>query len=267
MRWGHSAHEPARVTTLPWVVAVTDLASALRAISTIVTQGEGAGSEQTDSHFSRFCRLGEELAAMRAADPTFEPAWPAATNLVMNPPVHSSSERVHISQPQVARWLDIGNAIYTASLRCPIQGFGAKERRVKATWLAASFALMRTLVPVGQGLAARPANDDANGPHAGLTFTPLRTLAWLPQEGAAALVAERLGQLRKRALDLPLQQRLPRSRSKWSRAVNSRCCSRPGVASTHATACWTHPRCSKPTRRAHGSIPMPWPQKPWWASR
>lgn len=193
----------AGLSPLPGVVAVTDPANAQQAISTIVTQGEGAGGEQADSHVSRFCRLSEELATMLAADARFEPAWPAATNPVMNPPVHSASERAHISRPQVARWLDIGNAIHTTSLRCLLQGFGKKKRQAKATRLAASFALMRTLVPVGQGLAARPATDDPSGPHTGLTFTPLRTPAWLPQEGAAALAAERLGQLRERALELP----------------------------------------------------------------
>ena len=64
---------------------------------------------------------------------------------------------------------------------------------------------MRALVPVGQGLASRPATENAEAPHAGLTFTPLRTLAWLPQDGSAALVAERLDQLHLRARELPLQ--------------------------------------------------------------
>ena len=93
----------------------------------------------------------------------------------MNAPIHSAGERVHINEPRIARWLDIGNAMYTTSLRCLRQGFGARDRRTKATWLAASFALMRALAPVGQGLAARPATADLSGPHAGLTFTPLRT--------------------------------------------------------------------------------------------
>jgi CDGSH-type Zn-finger protein/uncharacterized Fe-S cluster protein YjdI len=205
----------AGLAPLPGVIAVTDLNSALKAISTIVTQGEGAGAEHADSHFSRFCRMGEELATMQADDPSFEPAWPAATNPVMNRPVHSASERVHISHPGVARWLDIGNAIYTTSLRCLLQGFGAKERRAKATWLSASFALMRALMPVGQGLAARPATEQQNGAHAGLTFTPLRTLAWLPEARAAALVAERLGQLRERALALPLNLVAGETASPW----------------------------------------------------
>jgi CDGSH-type Zn-finger protein/uncharacterized Fe-S cluster protein YjdI len=205
---------------LPGVIPVTDLRSARQAIATIVTQGEGAGGEQADSHFSRFTRIGEELAAMTAADPAFEPAWPAATNPVMNAPIHSSSERVHISEPRIARWLDIGNAMYTTSLRCLLQGFGARDRPAKAAWLAASFALMRALVPVGQGLAARPATVAADGPHAGLTFTPLRALALLPQSGAAAFVAERLGQLRQRAVELPLTLVPGESAATWQEVID-----------------------------------------------
>ena len=194
----------ASLAPLPGVAAVTDLASALQAIQTIVTQGEGAGSEHVDSHFSRFTRIGDELAALLAGDPTFEPAWPAATNPVMNAPIHSADQRVHISEPRIARWLDIGNAMYTTSLRCLLQGFSVRDRAEKATWLSVSFALMRALVPVGEGLAARPASTSAGSPNAGLSFTPLRTLAALPLQGAAALVAERLGQLHRRALELPV---------------------------------------------------------------
>jgi len=210
----------ASLAPLPGVIAVTDLRSAQAAIATIVTQGEGAGDEQIDSHFCRFTRIGEELAALTTADPTFEPAWPAATNPVMNAPIHSSSERVHVNEPRIARWLDIGNAMYTTSLRCLLQGFGARERRTKATWLAASFALMRALVPVGQGLAARPATDDPAGPHAGLTFTPLRTLAQLPQTGAAGFVAERLAQLRERAIELPLELVAGESAATWQGVID-----------------------------------------------
>jgi CDGSH-type Zn-finger protein/uncharacterized Fe-S cluster protein YjdI len=205
----------AQLAPLPGIIAVTDLASARQAIATIVTQGEGAGSEEADSHFCRFTRIGEELAGLVAADPAFEPAWPAATNPVMNVPIHSPADRVHIDEPRIARWLDIGNAMYTTSLRCLLQGFGARDRRAKATWLAASFAMMRGLMPVGQGLAARPGTSRDGGPHAGLTFTPLRTLAPLPEARAAAFVAERLAQLQQRALELPVVPVAGESASTW----------------------------------------------------
>jgi hypothetical protein len=55
----------ARLAPLPGVCAVTDLASAQRAIATIVTQGEGAGGDTEHSHFNRFCHIADELAAPR----------------------------------------------------------------------------------------------------------------------------------------------------------------------------------------------------------
>ncbi len=210
----------ATLAPLSGVIAVTDLASAQQAIATIVTQGEGAGGEQADSHFSRFARIGDELARLRAEDPGFEPAWPAATNPVMNAPIHSADQRVHVTGRGVARWLDIGNALYTTSLRCLLQGFGARERSHKATWLAASFALMRALVPVGMGLAARPATDEPGSPHGGLSFTPLRTLARLPEPGAARQVAERLGQLHRRATELPLALVAGESAASWQAVID-----------------------------------------------
>jgi CDGSH-type Zn-finger protein/uncharacterized Fe-S cluster protein YjdI len=211
----------AALAPLPGVCAITDLASAQQALHTIVTQGEGAGSEQAQSHFSRFSQLADELHAMSAADPHFEPAWPAATNPVMNVAVVAENERVHINHPAVARWLDIGNALYTTSLRCLLQGFADTEPAHKATWLAASFALMRSLVPVGEGLAARPAHADAPLPHAGLTFTPLRTLAVLPAGRAPQVLAERLGQLRERALQLPVVPVAGESASTWSQVITT----------------------------------------------
>jgi len=188
---------------LPGVCAITDLDSALAGLRIIVTQGEGAARDQVDSHFHRFERMKAELEALTAANPRFEPAWPAATNPVMNRPLRG--ERVHINAPEIAPWLDIGNALYTTSLRCLMQGFNVKNGEAKRTWLAASYRLMRAVVPVGQGLAARPAQTDGDSAHAGLTFTSLRTLAVLPERSGARFVAERLRELKSRAEALPLK--------------------------------------------------------------
>ena len=170
----------------------------------------------------------------------------------MNAPIHSAGERVHINEPRIARWLDIGNAMYTTSLRCLRQGFGARDRRTKATWLAASFALMRALVPVGQGLAARPATADLGGPHAGLTFTPLRTLAPLPEAGAAEFVAERLAQLRQRAVELPLELVAGESAATWQGVIDLLAAQRAsllGIAGLGAAATGS-PSASAPTSAA-----------------
>ncbi len=182
--------------------AVRGWADAQLALDTIVTQGEGAGEENDDSHFSRFARMADELAGFSRTDPDFAPAWPAAVNPVMNPPIHSASSRVHIAEPAAAAWLDVGNALYTSSLRCLMQGFAATSHEAKAAWLDASFVLMRELVPVGQALAAKPAATDG-GCHAGLSLTPLRPLGVLPEGSAPVVVLERLSAIRQRLAGPP----------------------------------------------------------------
>jgi uncharacterized Fe-S cluster protein YjdI len=208
----------ATLAPLPGVCRVVDLASAEQAVQTIVAQGEGAGAESTDSHFSRFRRVREELDALLAEDPSFAPAWPAATNPLMNlPPV--SEGRVHVDHPDIVPWLDIGNAMYTTSLRCLVQGFVARDRRQKSAWLRASFELMKAVTPVGQGLAARPAKDSPDSPNAGLSFTTLRTLGWLPDPGGPASISERVGELAARARALVVVPVEGESPETWSRVI------------------------------------------------
>ena len=55
---------------------VTDLASARRAIDTIVEQGEGARGEWRDAHFGRLLGILDEYLEIKRADPDFEPARP-----------------------------------------------------------------------------------------------------------------------------------------------------------------------------------------------
>jgi len=130
-------------------------------------------------------------------------------------------DRVHVNHSVNASWLDIGNALYTASMRCLLQGFDSVDRAGKAAWLSASFALMRATVPVGQGLAARPARDAGGPPHAGLTFTSLRTLATLPSCSDATVVAARLGELRLRAEELPLALVEGESAATWQEVIDA----------------------------------------------
>ena len=63
--------------TFEWkeLTAVTDLASASRAIELIVEQGEGARGDWV-SAFGRFVGILEDFLAMQAADPGFDPARP-----------------------------------------------------------------------------------------------------------------------------------------------------------------------------------------------
>src|SRR6185312_14982612 len=70
----------------PELLPVTDLASARQAIETIVEQGEGARGDWIRSHFGTFVGILEDLLAMQAADPTFNPARPVEPAFVRLPP-------------------------------------------------------------------------------------------------------------------------------------------------------------------------------------
>jgi hypothetical protein len=60
----------------PELVAVTDLASAQRALDTILEQGEGARGHWEAAHFGQFVQILEEYREMVAANPAFEPVRP-----------------------------------------------------------------------------------------------------------------------------------------------------------------------------------------------
>jgi Ferritin-like len=60
----------------PELVAVTDLASAHRAIDTILEQGEGARGHWQNAHFGQFVQILDEYRQLKAADADFEPARP-----------------------------------------------------------------------------------------------------------------------------------------------------------------------------------------------
>jgi len=60
----------------PDLVAVTDLASAQRALDTILEQGEGARGHWEAAHFGEFVKILAEYREMLAANPEFDPVRP-----------------------------------------------------------------------------------------------------------------------------------------------------------------------------------------------
>ncbi len=90
--------------------------TALAAFEAIVTQGEGAAEENPDSHYCRFLAIRKELAQLKAANPAFEPAHPAAVNPVLRRPVRAGV-RVWLEDEQAAATVDIANSAYMLMLR------------------------------------------------------------------------------------------------------------------------------------------------------
>ncbi|MDP9250342.1 MAG: ferritin-like protein [Chloroflexota bacterium] len=97
------------------LVAVTDLASAHRALDTIVEQGEGARGDWRDAHFGRLIGMLDEYVAARAADAAFEPARPVLLARVRM--TDDGPATPIITDAFTARCTDLLNAVYEVLLQ------------------------------------------------------------------------------------------------------------------------------------------------------
>src|SRR5713101_8391894 len=91
--------------TFEWkeLTAVTDLASASRAIELIVEQGEGARGDWVKSHFGRFVGILEDFLAEQAAVPGFDPARPVEPAYVRLPPDVQSGALIRSEERRVGK--------------------------------------------------------------------------------------------------------------------------------------------------------------------
>jgi hypothetical protein len=187
---------------LPNIPRVTDLATALAAIEQIKEEGEGSSGGAVDSHFDRFQAIKRQWQEMKAVDPAFQPACPAAYDPVMRKPLDEMS-RVWITDPTSARYLDLANAIYGAMLSVLAQAFSIERAEEQRLFMRVSVELMEASASVSTALARMPANPARPGANAGMTFAVPRNSAYRPlQSRAKLLFLERAEQLRASAQDV-----------------------------------------------------------------
>ena len=107
--------------------------TALAAFDAIVSQGEGAIRERTDSHYQRFIGIREELKALKAANPAFAPAYPAAVNPVLRRPVRPGA-RVWLEDETAATTVDVANSAYMryCFLRSPLRWASSRPPPIPA---------------------------------------------------------------------------------------------------------------------------------------
>jgi hypothetical protein len=97
------------------------LKTASAALKSIVEQGEGAPENSAGSHFQRFIAIREEFAKLKAENPNFAPAFPAAWNPLLRRPVRPEG-RIWIENEAAAETVDVANASYALMLipiSCP----------------------------------------------------------------------------------------------------------------------------------------------------
>ena len=99
----------------PELVPVTDLASAHRAIDTILEQGEGARGHWHDAHFGQFVRILDEYRELKAANAGFEPARPVIFATVRPSARDDTSPR--ITEDVTSRCTDLFNVGYEILLQ------------------------------------------------------------------------------------------------------------------------------------------------------
>ncbi len=199
------------------LVAVTDVASAQRAIDTIVEQGEGARGEWRDAHFGRLLGILDEYLAIKLADPSFEPARP-----VVGANVRQQATGVPmplITDPGTARCMDLLNVAYEVLLQLLSRYFAHTDESPAQLQVLAdvSVGLMYAAIkPLGTVVTTLPVGWDMPGVTAGPGFElfyqvdyllPHREAAWVLMEERlrdAAAFAVRCGQACTPALMEPL---------------------------------------------------------------
>ncbi|HET9024804.1 MAG TPA: ferritin-like domain-containing protein [Burkholderiaceae bacterium] len=181
---------------LPGLFRVDDLASAQRAIEEIVTQGEGAPAHRTDSHFARFSAIRQELDALRAARPGFEPARPVIRNPMLGE-LGITHDRTRIVDPVAAQVVDLANSIYALMVRALSQVFApaplpGELRGALATTTTTLMSAMGRVADVATRLYADPARSTMT---AGVNFELPGSSGQLVQQCAARILGERAAEL------------------------------------------------------------------------
>lgn len=188
------------------------LKTALAAFSAIVEQGEGAPRDSVGSHYQKFLAIRAELRALKAANPAFAPAFPAATNPVLRRPPRPEG-RVWLENPEAVATVDLANACYGLMLRLLGYTYGLPgPSPEKALTVDLAIGLMQALVPLAEHAARLPAGPSNPNCNAGVSFITLRDAGMLaPGRAARRLFVERFAQLADAAATLGTAARVRRA--------------------------------------------------------
>jgi len=189
------AQATAKHFSWPELVAVTDAASAQRAIDEILEQGEGPRGAWQDAHFGQFVAILDEFEQLRQANRAFDPARPVIAANVR--PSERDPGCPLVTNPNAKRVMDLFNVCYEILLLA-FQRFFAHTEESDAQLAAladATVALMvRVVGPLGDLITTLSAGPEYPGQTAGPSFElfyesdyllPHRDAAWI-------LLAERI---------------------------------------------------------------------------
>src|SRR5262245_49406572 len=177
------------------LVAVSDLASAQRAIDTILEQGEGARGHWETAHFGQFVQILDEYRQLKAANPDLEPARPVVFATV-RPSAHDDTVP-RITDTTAARCTDLFNVGYEVLTQILHRYFAHTEEtdaQLMTLSRAAIGLMVRVLKPLGDLVTTLPVGREHPGMTAGASFELFYENDYLMphREAAWALLEERL---------------------------------------------------------------------------
>jgi CDGSH-type Zn-finger protein/truncated hemoglobin YjbI len=179
------------------LIAVTDVASAHKAIDEILEQGEGNRGPWRDSHFGQFVDILDEYTQLREANPAFEPARPVVTVNVR--PSERDTGVPLVTDPLTRQVMDLFNVSYEVLLLMLQRFFAHTEEtgaQLKALADATLGLMFQAVKPLGDLVTTLPAGPDYPARTAGPSFELFyETDCVLPhREAAWILLTERLRQ-------------------------------------------------------------------------
>jgi CDGSH-type Zn-finger protein/truncated hemoglobin YjbI len=210
--------------TWPELVQVIDLASAQKAIDTILEQGEGARGHWEHAHFGQFVQMLDEYREMLAANPKFDPVRPVMFATVRR--CEHDDTVPQISERVTSRCGDLFNVCYEILLQIFERYFAHTEETDEqlGTLAGATIDLMaHVLRPLGNLITTLPVGPAFPGMNAGPSFElfyendylmPHRDAAWALLEERIREAANFCGLLQEIAPDpvarelAPVQQAL-----------------------------------------------------------
>src|SRR5499427_6222916 len=181
----------------PELVAVTDVASAQRAIDEILEQGEGPRGHWKDAHFGQFVAILDEFTQLSDVNPAFDPVRPVIP-LNVRPSERDTS--IPLATDPVARQvMDLFNVSYEVLLLMLQRFFAHTEEtdaQLKALADASVNLMFQAIKPLGDLVTTLPAGPDYPGRTAGPSFELFyESDALLPHRRAAwILLTERIRQ-------------------------------------------------------------------------
>ena len=187
--------------SLPGLLPVTDLESAVTAIQGIVEQGEGARDDNEESHYRRFLAMLEEYDRILSDAPDFEPGRPVMENpYAMFPNDIGDHSALNLIEDTLS--MDICN-LFDGCYQLVMQMLGrvllhTEESEEELTLLSDITVnlMIDVLGPLGTTLTTMPAGASHPGLTAGPSFRLSRDVRSLPHQAAAwALFTERLREL------------------------------------------------------------------------